>query len=518
LSRSLLVRVRRALVAILCGQVVTSGANLLLVPLFLSHWSVTAYGEWLALFSLASYLSTLDFGANTAALNRLTQAYARGDLKEYAECQHSTFAFFLAVAVTGAAALAAFTHFLPLSGWLGLRVTPPADAFWVVVLLGMQVLFIMPLGFFGNVYRTTGDMATSQWIGNGYRLAIAASAALTLICSGGPRAVAAAQLVPLVIMPALVYVQIRRRLAPLTPGLSHAQMKTVRSLFKPGLLFFLIMGAQALIQQGSAILVSSMLGGIAVAVFVTSRTLANLIRQAAESLNHAFRPDLTAMEIRGEHQRLRELHRLLVVGSATVCIAVAAALWFEGGEVLTVWTRGKLQPDVVLLRLLLVQLVLASPWLASSGFTAAANRHSKLSRSYLAAALLGLAVCAALIGRLGAWAVPVGLMCGEAIACYHFVVKDACEMMQERYRPFARRLWSGLAVVAAVSLASGWLAHRLARGPAVLCWAEVGVATSIASFLAAWWCWLEPPLRAAIVDRMRSTRSRGELRAVLLGW
>src|SRR2546425_8849210 len=43
----------------------------------------------------------------------------------------------------------------------------------------------------------------------------------------------------------------------------------------------------------------------------------------------------------------------------------------------------------------------------------------------------------------------VGLMLGEAIGCYHFVIKATCRIIGESYGAFALRFWSGFAAVSA---------------------------------------------------------------------
>lgn len=49
---------------------------------------------------------------------------------------------------------------------------------------------------------------------------------------------------------------------------------------------------------------------------------------------------------------------------------------------------------------------------------------------------------------------PVGLALGEALRCYHFVIKATCRLIGEPYAAFAARFWLGFVVVAAVVLAS----------------------------------------------------------------
>src|SRR5213593_1322211 len=129
--------------------------NILLVPLYLTYWSPQVYGEWLVLFSLAGYLSTLDLGMSMAVPNRLTNTYSRRDLEDYSRTQHSALAFYLVVSLgaSGLLAIAAWT--LPFPGWLGLKVTPAAEAAWVLWLVGLYFLWAMPVGLLAAVYRTT---------------------------------------------------------------------------------------------------------------------------------------------------------------------------------------------------------------------------------------------------------------------------------------------------------------------------------------------------------------------------
>jgi O-antigen/teichoic acid export membrane protein len=509
--------VLKGLTAIFFGQVLVIAGNLLLVPLYLAHWSTAVYGEWLALFSLVLYLSTLDLGMQQAVVNRLTQAYIRGNLEQYADYQHSAMAFYILLAAGGSLLLALAAWLLSVPTWIGLREMSSSDAAWVMWLLGIQILWAMPAGLVCATYRTTGDLATNQWVTNVQRLATLVLMAVMLVFGGDPKTIALIQLAPPLLMVALVWRDLQWRFPRLTLGISRASLPIVRELILPSLLFFAIMVSLAITQQGPVLILTSALGGAAVTLFVTSRTLANLVRQIVGSFTNALWPDLTAMEARQEHERLRSVHSLLAIGSTTFCIAVASTLWYEGGEVITVWTGGKLKPDVILLRLLLIQLVLQSPMLASGIFSAAASRHAKLARSNLVSSVVGITATALLMGRLGMWAVPVGLLFGEALAQYHFVVKDTCEMIGEPYGPFARRLWFGLIAVGAVSLGAGWCAHRIAWGPALLRWLEVGALTCAATLSVAWCLWLQGELRSQIVDRLRFTRRWAGLWSFLLG-
>jgi O-antigen/teichoic acid export membrane protein len=479
-------RMVTGLAALVCGQGIRIFGHLMLVPMYLHYWSATQYGEWLALASLTAYLATLDLGVNAAGANRLTQEYARGDLAAYARYQASALAFYSGLATLGGLTIALAAWQLPVAEWLGLRSISPGDAAWVVSLLGIQILLAMPVGFLSSIYRTTGCLAWSVWLGNAQTLGTLALVPVVLGLGGGMPALAGVQLIPLLAVATFVLWHGWRRWPALMPRWSAARLPAFRELLAPSLFFALMLLTTALSLQGTVLLTVTQLGGAAVAVFVTSRTLTSVMRQVVFTLNNACWPHLTAMEATGDYRRLRLIHRLLVMGSSALAIAFAAALWHVGADMLVSWTRGKLVADETLLRLLLIQLVLQAPWVASSVMPLAFNRPRIVALASLASAVVGLGVAAALIGRYGIAAVPIGLIVGEALACYVFVPWEACRLIREDYPRFAVHQWLVQGAVVVGAFFAARVAAETAVGPSTLRWCEVGTAALIGSLLSTW--------------------------------
>ena len=496
-------RVRKALTAMLWGHVFAAVGNLVLVPLYLTYWSPAQYGEWLALLATAGYLSVLDLGLNQAATNRLTQAFSRGDLEGYARCQHSVFASYLAVAGVAGALLAAALWLLPLPLWLGLQETSPHEAIWVMLLLGLTALWGMPAGFMWSVYRTTGQASKSQWMLNAQQLIGLGWIMVALVFGGGMISVAMGPFAAVGAVTLYVFWDLRTRRPTLVPALERARLAVLRSLIQPSFRFGLLTASNVITMHGSVLIIATMLGGTAVAVFVTARTLVSLIRLLGGSLLNAMWPEITDMQARGERDRLRQWHRLMMASSTALCLGVAAALWYEAPEMITVWTRGKLQPDPILLRLLLILFVFQSTWLVSFLFPAAADRHERLSWLYAASVLIGIAMTMLLIDRLGTWAVPVGLCIGEATICYHWVIRETCRMVGEPYGSFSLKLWSGVLAAGTLALITGWVAHVMIPGPPVVRWLGVGSITLATTVAVYWNIGVTPEDRARLLIRLR---------------
>jgi hypothetical protein len=104
-----------------------------------------------------------------------------------------------------------------------------------------------------------------------------------------------------------------------------------------------------------------------------------------------------------------------------------------------------------------------------------------------------------LIRPCGLLAAPLGVLIGEALTCYHFVIQDTCRFLKEEYARFAVQLWWGVAVISGAAWGAGCLGHSLAVGPAPLRWLEVGALTTTAAAVAAWCLTLRNDDRSRLV-------------------
>jgi O-antigen/teichoic acid export membrane protein len=505
-------RVLHAANAIILGNLISRAGGLLLVPLFLRYWSATRYGEYLALFAAAAYLSSLDIGMQGAAVNRLTQAYAREDLVEYRRVQHTALAFFILLALGASILAASVAWFLPVSRWLGLTLTKPATAAAVIVALAIYVMWSMPVQVIVATHQTMGNMARSQWIRNLHQMLLVALTVLALILGAGMKTIALLQMLTLGLVATFMFVEIRRHFPELSPGVRSANLSVFKELAKPSFLFALIMVGNLIAYEGSILLTSALLGGLAVAVLSISKSLTDVIRLGLYSISLALCPDYARMETLGELEKLRRTHRMTVAATAAITLAIVASLWFEGTQFITAWTRGRIEPDPMLLRLFLVLIAFQTSWAASSTVARASNRHRAQAIGYFFAAIVGTSLVAALIKSLGTWAIPLGLTLGEAICCYHFVVQESCHIIGESYSAFAIHFWLGFALVGTGAFSVAWGVHLMPL-PMLVRWAAVGSSSVAVAGIVGWMLWLTPEDRALLAPKLYRTFSVSEVNA-----
>ncbi len=506
-------RVFTAANAILFAHLIVRFGALFLVPLYLKYWSAGLYGEYLALFAAVSYLTSLDIGMQQAAINRLTQAYAKGDLVEYRSVLDTAAAFYLILAAAVSCLVAGVAHLLPISRWIGLRVTSPATAQAVLILLAAYSVWSMPMRLITATYQTMGNMARSQWIANAQQVLVVLFCATVLLFGGGMLATASAQLLTVALVVSFVLFEIRHRRPAFFPGVSQARLSVLKELAHPSMLFALLLAGNLIAYQGSTLLISATMGSLAVVVLSISKAIIDVIRQALYSITLALCPEFARMEALGEFENLRRTHRLVMAVTGAITLALAAVLWYEGPQMISLWTHGRVEPDVILLRLFLILLALQTPWAASSTVATATNRHQVQAVGYFFAAISGISLIAALVRYLGIWAVPVGLAFGEALGCYHFVIKATCRMIGEPYAAFALRFWLGFAVVAAAVLATAWAIHSTGVGLTLVRWFVMGVLTLAVSVICAWRVWLNASDRAVLRPKLRPVLKLSSARA-----
>ena len=108
-----------------------------------------------------------------------------------------------------------------------------------------------------------------------------------------------------------------------------------------------------------------------------------------------------------------------------------------------------------------------------------------------------------LIPRVGILGVPIGFILAELVACYHFVVRDACRLVNEPYPQYAMRLWSGMFVVIAAAGLAAWSVHQVANIPLIMRWVLSGVSSTIVVAMACWLLWLRSGERAIVRAKIR---------------
>jgi len=382
-------------------------SNLLLLPLYLHHWTVAVYGEWMALYSVVSYLGTLDFGLTTAGVNAATIAYARKDWQVFKRIQGTTWAASIVLAALGGLIVAALFFFFNVNRLLGLKAISQHDTRLVFGGLSVALLASIPGRQLSSLYVALGEFAKYQWLYNIGVVVVCIATASALTFGAGPVSLAAVNAGTSLFVIAATYGLIWWRSHLLIPRLRDAEWATARSLAAPTGQFGLQVVASALLVQGPIVILSRALGGPAVAIFTTTRTVANVVKGVLTVFRAPLRPEYVAAFAQPTKDKLRGLFRTVMAIDSVIAITLMAGLWSGGVWLIRFWSHGHIAPDAALLHWLLMHSLLEGflGMLAAAG--SAANRFHGVSLGILVYAVFSLLLAAMLIGRFGASAIPL---------------------------------------------------------------------------------------------------------------
>ncbi len=493
-------------------------SNLVLLPLYLRAWSVAVYGEWMALYSVVNYLSNLDFGVTAAGINAATMAYARGDWSEFKRVQGTAWAASVVIAAAGTVLVVLpFLFYFRVERWLNLKALSPSEARIVFCCLAVSLLLSIPGRQLISIYVTIGEFAKYQWLYNAFTFASCVTAAILLSGGAGPVLLAEVTLTVAFATIAAAGWLLRRRDPRLVPRLNAADWPTARRLAAPTAQFGISIFASALSIQGPVILLSRVLGGPAVALFTTTRTVANIIRQSVGLLRYPLRPELAALSATRSKAALGRLFRLAASLDTVVGVSLFAALWSGGCWFIRFWSRGRIEAEAGFLHLILISVLLEGflIFLGSTGW--ATNRAQAQSLAQLASAVGSLLLAAALVASSGVSAVPLGAIPPLLLFVAPVAVRDACKNAGFSIRYVSARLILPIAVLCIGSAVfSQWVVDEGIR-PEWLAGATSAFVTCVVALLVCGGIFLTGEDRHGLRARIVSRCAKGSYRESVFG-
>lgn len=357
--------------ASLYSQVVTVITQLVSLPIFLSRWSADQYGQWLIISAIPGYLAIADVGILTAAGNLMAMHQARNEVAQVNRVFHSSLAAMLALLPT----LALVAAGLLLSFTFGLN----PDQRGALYALILASLVTMGCGLFDAVYRPFGKypraaalLTTARifdWIGTIAGLFIGGSLTSAAVGLFAGRSAAAGTM----------WLLARRDIPQISWDWRGMELGLILRLMRSGVGFLSFPFGYMLTLQGMLIVVGAQLGGGAVALFSSSRTLTRLLAQISDAAGRSLAPEISALYGAGrEPEATRLSHQVLWTALALTLIG-AVVLMPLGPTLLQHWSHGKIRFDAPVFTLLVLAAIASSCWQIQAVRLTATNRHSLLA-------------------------------------------------------------------------------------------------------------------------------------------
>src|ERR1700733_14263933 len=411
------------------------------VPVFLSHWGVHLYGEWILLNTIPSYLGLSDVGFGSVAGNEMTMLAAAQNFDQALVVFQSVWVLTTVITSVLAMLLIAAVWLLPVGQWLHMHAISSGDAKTIVMLLGLAVLLGMQETLFQAAFRCVGKYPLGTMAKS---LVVLAAFLSTMVGVGlhlSPVPVTVLYVAVNAVGVVALWMLLRHEVPWIRFGIRHAQWAVIRRLTGPALSFMSFPLVNALNLQGILVVIGSVMGPIAVVTFNTARTISRSATQGMNLINNSIWPEMSAAFGAGAFDIARMLHRRACQISLFLCLGITLAVAILGDWIWKIWTVGRVPTDPVLLNLMLLQMVISAFWFTSSVVPMAINQHQRMARAMLAFTCLALALAWVLmhIPSLGLRGAAIALVAGDLFTAV-YVLRESLRLLGDNLDDFARSL------------------------------------------------------------------------------
>lgn len=384
-------RIFKNLGASAASKVLSAVCSIASVPLLLAGLGVELFAAWLVISAIPAWLSMADIGFGSVAANEMSLRVSRDDWEGAQRVFQSSIVCILTLtSVCFALALPVIT-LIDWQSLLKLRVVSEIDLKLSLVFLCLSALVALQGSLASGLFRAIGQAHTAIWL-----FGIKAVMDLTLVViaafSFKSLVAPASALLASQIIFTLGGIILGLRACPrIAFGVHDANRADSTYCLTKGLAFCIFPVGNAMILQGTTLVVSSIVGPSGVVAFNTCRTLIRAGQQIMNLVGQSFWPEFSHLVGAGDWAKVRRLHRVALGFNVLLATSFGIFILIAGPWIYRLWTGNLLSADRSLLGMFTFGVFLNSLWFAGSVIISSANRHEYFAISYLIGCIASIA-------------------------------------------------------------------------------------------------------------------------------
>jgi len=375
------------------GKFSTVIIRLIQVPILISALGVKDYGVWLVLSSLPAWLTMANLGFGSVAANEITMLVAADNNKKANEIYSTTLMLVAIIACIGIIIVSLIVPFINWKSFFSDSSQSNTEFVSTILLLSLSVFISFSSEVFNSRFRAAQKVYQSMLLSSARPWIDLLGIVIVVSLNVKFHYLALASLVSTVLFLVITIFLSRSVYSSMRFKFTNTRKEYLKFLFSKGFAFQAFPLGNAVLYQGSLIVIQTIIGSSAVALFGTARTLVRSVNQMMELINQAIWPELSYILGVKDFEKARKLHRFGVSASFFLAISGTIFLVLFGQTLYSKWTGNALKLDTVLLILFLIPIPFNALWNTSGVVHVACNQHEKLATFYLIANLLSIIGC-----------------------------------------------------------------------------------------------------------------------------
>jgi len=359
------------------GFIVSGFGQLLLIPMFLRHWSPSLMGEWMVLWSVPAMIWAVEQMMTGASGNRMIRLHTLGEIAEANTCFHHLLFLHGCLAVLLLSLALLCLSIFPVAAWLHLKEISPATAQHISALIFAYMILVV----FANIIRLPFSAVGKPWLGGfhwGFTQAAILISQITLLSHpafANPLFLAWGILATHALCLGILLWLFHCTCRPYTLAWQKPSGVSLNTILADNLPLTGFVFSQSVLAQVFMISIQLALGPYFVSAFSILKTLSRTFYQGANAVIMSTGPDLTSAVARGDVSTIQKIGRLqLVFILPAYTVFVCLALPFHD-LFLNWWAHGKVSFSNQEICIFLVGVFFLTLWSRQSQLLLAALHH-----------------------------------------------------------------------------------------------------------------------------------------------
>jgi len=446
---------------------VSTAVGFFLTPYIVHHLGNLAYGVWVLVVSLSSYMTLLDFGMRGAVMRYVSKGTAQGNHKEAQEAVAAALWIRIWISIAVFAAGVLFAWIFPRLFRISAEMAPAARL--AILVTTFTVGMNLWCGVFGGVLTALHRYDRLSIVTMFQTICRAVGFVWLLQHGHGFLALALWELCTAFVSNTLLLVMAFRAYPDLRISFQRPAKETLQKIWTYSFYALLINLAVQVVNYTDNVVVGAFTSTTAVTFYAIGGTLIIYARQIVSSMTTTFGPLASTFEAQGSQKDLR---RLLINGTRAallVSLPVELALFLRGETFISLWMGPQYaHPSGTVLRILLLSLIVCTGSAASGGIVYGMEKHKRVAKWGLMEAAANLAFSIFLVRRIGIYGVAWGTTIPSLIIEMVYWPPYICHLVDIGLGTYVWQTWmrTGLAAVpyaaACYVIERFWPVHNLA--------------------------------------------------------
>jgi O-antigen/teichoic acid export membrane protein len=382
---------------------------IIMTPFLLDKLGAELYGLWILMTTMVSYFYLSNLGLNTAFTKEISGDTNPSSINSLI----STIMFFFFGVIVFISILTlifffnldtffSITNKRLETGKLLLVIFFLNFAVGLVSSIFESMLFAKQLLFISNILKIISLIATTSFtivlLINGYSII----------------AIALSNLAVAMILLAVLYFY-SRKITDFELHSKYIDFPILKKLFKPSIYYFLISIGVTISFYSDTLVISSMFGLTAVAVYSIAQKVVNISEKMLFKITDIMFPDIAKLFHEENYDEIRRLHNRTMLISIGLAVIGYGTLYFIGPELIKLWIGDRLNVDINVFNVLLLFSFVHTWNHVSSIFVMAMGLHKEVSWVVLIEAVLNVLLSVLLAKEYGLIGIAMGTLIAHII-------------------------------------------------------------------------------------------------------